>query len=61
MGRFRWRKPRAAPTGSGPISDDQPMSCDERSGQMRIEETSFGNITIDGKTYDHDVVIRLDS
>src|SRR5271166_6106699 len=27
---------------------------------MRIENTSFGNITIDGKTYDHDVVIRLD-
>ncbi len=27
---------------------------------MRIESTSFGDITIDGKTYDHDVVIRLD-
>jgi hypothetical protein len=27
---------------------------------MRIDGTSFGNITIDGKTYDHDVVIRLD-
>lgn len=27
---------------------------------MRIDRTSFGNITIDGKTYDHDVVIRLD-
>lgn len=27
---------------------------------MRIENTTFGNITIDGKTYDHDVVIRLD-
>jgi hypothetical protein len=27
---------------------------------MRIEGISFGNITIDGKTYDHDVVIRLD-
>ena len=27
---------------------------------MRIDSTSFGNITIDGKTYDHDVVIRLD-
>ena len=27
---------------------------------MRIEGTSFGSITIDGKTYDHDVVIRLD-
>jgi hypothetical protein len=26
---------------------------------MKIEDTKFGNITIDGKTYDHDVVIRL--
>ena len=26
---------------------------------MWIERTEFGNITIDGKTYDHDVVIRL--
>jgi hypothetical protein len=26
---------------------------------MRIEGSEFGNITIDGKTYDHDVVIRL--
>ena len=27
---------------------------------MQIEGTSFGTITIDGKTYEHDVVIRLD-
>jgi hypothetical protein len=27
---------------------------------MRIDGTEFGNITINGKTYDHDVVIRLD-
>jgi hypothetical protein len=26
---------------------------------MPIERTEFGSITIDGKTYDHDVVIRL--
>ncbi len=26
---------------------------------MKIEGTEFGNITIDGKTYDFDVVIRL--
>ncbi len=26
---------------------------------MRIDGTTFGTITIDGKTYDHDVVIRL--
>ena len=26
---------------------------------MKIEGTQFGSITIDGKTYEHDVVIRL--
>lgn len=26
---------------------------------MEIESTRFGTITIDGKTYDHDVIIRL--
>ncbi len=26
---------------------------------MPIEDTKFGSITIDGKTYDHDVIIRL--
>ncbi len=26
---------------------------------MEIERTAFGTITIDGKTYEHDVVIRL--
>ncbi|HTT47166.1 MAG TPA: MTH938/NDUFAF3 family protein [Pseudolabrys sp.] len=26
---------------------------------MRIDRTAFGQITIDGKTYDHDVIIRL--
>jgi hypothetical protein len=26
---------------------------------MEIENTTFGAITIDGKTYEHDVVIRL--
>ena len=26
---------------------------------VKIDGTAFGSITIDGKTYDHDVVIRL--
>ena len=26
---------------------------------MKIEDTTFGAITIDGKTYEHDVVVRL--
>ena len=27
--------------------------------RLEIERTTFGTITIDGKTYEHDVVIRL--
>jgi hypothetical protein len=27
--------------------------------KMSIDRTAFGSITIDGQTYDHDVVIRL--
>ena len=30
-----------------------------RIGAMEIERTTFGTITIDGKTYEHDVIIRL--
>ncbi|MGD0635171.1 MAG: MTH938/NDUFAF3 family protein [Beijerinckiaceae bacterium] len=26
---------------------------------MTIEDTKFGSITIDGKTYEHDVIVRL--
>ena len=26
---------------------------------MQIDRSQFGSITIDGKTYEHDVVIRL--
>ena len=26
---------------------------------MRIDRTEFGEITIDGKTYEHDVILRL--
>jgi hypothetical protein len=29
-------------------------------GRMKIDGTAFGSITIGGKTYEHDVVIRLD-
>jgi hypothetical protein len=27
--------------------------------KMTIDDTRFGSITVDGKTYDHDVVLRL--
>ena len=35
------------------------MAIATRDRAMGIERTAFGTITIDGKTYDHDVVIRL--
>jgi hypothetical protein len=28
--------------------------------KLQIDETEFGSITVDGKVYDHDIVIRLD-
>jgi hypothetical protein len=31
----------------------------EQGMAMKIEGTTFGSITIDGKTYEHDVIIRL--
>jgi len=31
----------------------------EREATMKIESTTFGTITIDGKTYEHDVIVRL--
>src|SRR6266700_3024872 len=42
-----------------------PLSVSRRIGNrtrvkaMEIERTTFGTITIDGKTYEHDVIIRL--
>jgi hypothetical protein len=30
-----------------------------RGRKMAIDNTQFGSITVDGKTYDHDVIIRL--
>ena len=33
--------------------------CSDRGSGMTIERTAFGSITIDGKTYEHDVIIRL--
>jgi hypothetical protein len=40
----------------------RPLSCGPRRRwreKMPIEDTTFGSITIDGKTYEHDVIIRL--
>src|SRR6266849_4804121 len=44
------------PEGSNP-EGLVPRSC--RGQAMEIERTTFGTITIDGKTYEHDVIIRL--
>ena len=33
--------------------------CSHRGSGMTIERTAFGSITIDGKTYEHDVIVRL--
>jgi hypothetical protein len=46
------------PTGHFGTSLLQPGSGAEDQ-TMKIEGTTFGTITIDGKTYEHDVVIRL--
>jgi hypothetical protein len=35
------------------------MHLNNRSEKMQIDRSEFGSITIDGKTYEHDVVIRL--
>jgi hypothetical protein len=36
----------------------EPFS-DAKEGEMKIDKTEFGSITVAGKTYEHDVVIRL--
>ena len=37
----------------------EPPETENKDHAMAIEGTSFGSITIDGKTYEHDVIIRL--
>jgi hypothetical protein len=34
-------------------------SVEQLEKKMAIEDTKFGSITIDGKTYEHDVIVRL--
>jgi hypothetical protein len=38
------------------VPEDREQNKDQA---MEIEGTTFGTITIDGKTYEHDVIIRL--
>jgi hypothetical protein len=35
------------------------ISAEAKERAMQIDSTAFGEITIDGKTYEHDVIIRL--
>src|SRR5215813_10567450 len=48
---------RAAEVSAQPV----PIASETRNKDqaMEIEGTTFGTITIDGKTYEHDVIIRL--
>jgi len=41
--------------------DNVPLgiSAEAKERAMQIDSTAFGEITIDGKTYEHDVIIRL--
>jgi hypothetical protein len=48
------------------VKDARPAPCQialtakgTKDKAMAIERTEFGTITIDGKTYEHDVVVRL--
>jgi hypothetical protein len=43
-------------TGAAPLRGGPAGNKDQA---MTIERTAFGSITVDGKTYDHDVIIRL--
>lgn len=53
---------RPAPSERGSCAEAESKPCTEtgNKGQaMMIERTAFGAITVDGKTYEHDVIIRL--
>jgi hypothetical protein len=50
----------ASERGSSAEAETEPRAEIRNKGQaMEIQSTTFGTITIDGKTYEHDVVVRL--
>ena len=52
--------PMASEGISSAEAESEPRATIRNKGQaMEIEGTTFGTITIDGKTYEHDVIIRL--
>ena len=50
------QKIKAPDFAGGQLSE---LVCRTEDQAMEIESTTFGAITIDGKNYEHDVVIRL--
>src|SRR6266478_169584 len=52
--RHRWHWPRLLSRRQSLV-----LRLGTRITAMEIEGTTFGTITIDGKTYEHDVIIRL--
>ncbi len=52
--------PMASERGSSAEAETEPRAEIRNKGQaMEIQGTTFGTITIDGETYEHDVIIRL--
>src|ERR1700730_12979465 len=61
LGVWRATRSRGALTSMPGSSADAEAGLVPRSWReaMEIERTTFGTITIEGKTYEHDVIIRL--
>src|SRR6266702_224653 len=58
--RLHWSAEKCAPRRRCSPVERVPEDREQNKGQaMEIERTTFGTITIDGKTYEHDVIIRL--
>src|SRR6266571_2762179 len=58
--RRHWSAEKCAPRRRCSPVERVPEDREQNKGQaMEIERTTFGTITIDGKTYEHDVIIRL--
>jgi hypothetical protein len=59
----RHRRPRGAAAALSPAAPAIRESFGRRSTgggrQMTIDSTTFGSITVDGETYEYDVIIRL--
>jgi hypothetical protein len=52
-------RPQAGPSERGSCAEAPGAETGNKDQAMTIERTTFGAITVDGKTYEHDVIIRL--